>query len=91
MVQPILEIPRSRSSESPVDRRGRVWLSLCPGGRARPPGEFLGAGPVGAHPVAFAVDVEDDAAVQQAVEHGGGEAVPAVHAESETEPFNDTP
>ena len=48
-------------------------MSLCPGGWAHPLCEFLGAGSVGAHPVAFAVDVEDDAAVQEPVEHGGGD------------------
>ena len=48
-------------------------MSLCPGGWAHPLCELLGAGAVGAHPVAFAVDVEDDAAVEQPVEHGGGD------------------
>jgi hypothetical protein len=33
-------------------------------------------GAVGAHPVALAVDPEDDAAVEQPVEHGGGASNP---------------
>ena len=40
---------------------------------AVPAAELAGAGPVGAHPVGLAGDVEHHGSVQQPVEHGGGD------------------
>lgn len=57
---------------SPGDRLGGVWLRLRVGGGHRL-AEVVGAGAVGAHAVALAVDVEYDGAVQEAVEHGDGD------------------
>jgi len=44
---------------------GATTVSRCP--------QALGTGPVGAHPVAVAVDLEHGAAVQEPVEHGRGD------------------
>ena len=56
-------------------RRRSHGRERVPEGRSSPRGrpQRLASGAVGAHAVALAVDLEDDRAVQEPVEHGGGD------------------
>jgi hypothetical protein len=59
-----------------------VVLSSPDGGSARMTdgvAEVVGSGLVGPEPVAVALEVQDDAAVEEPVEHGGGDHLIAEH------------